>query len=239
MSLAIASSSRLQVNHNAWIKTFEDNFDGAADSPPDSSKWLNPDPDNDYPVQDAKLLGTNAYQDGSGNLVLRAVQQASGGASYTGAAISTLGKFTQTYGKFEYRAQLPAGGGGIWVAPGWQVGSNWAAEGEIDWEFWTAGMDTAQMYFHYDSGGHQESPGSYNDSGLATGFHIYTHIWDPGQIEWYIDGVLRRRLTSAVVTSAPMYLNSTFYIGGPAGSAAGTTFPQTMLLDYARAWRRA
>ena len=57
------------------------------------------------------------------------------GAGYTSARINTQGKFTQRYGRFEARIQLPWGQG-MWPAF-WMLGSNiddvgWPHCGEID-----------------------------------------------------------------------------------------------------------
>lgn len=226
------------IKKSAWICTFSDDFDGVANSAPDPTKWNNPDDDNDFPSQDAKLTSANAYLDGNSNLVIRAQQESIGGASWSSAQISTAGKFQQAYGKFEFRAQMPAGGGGIWPAL-WLLGANWPHNGEIDvLEMFGGTMDTAQMYYHYWDGSGPASTGtSYFDSALTTGFHIFVVEWDPGEVRWYIDGILRRTLTDSVVSSSQMWILIDMYLGGPFAPVTAT-FPQYMLVDYVRVWKR-
>lgn len=224
----------LMLRRRSYKQTLFDDFDGAVNSAPNATYWNNLEDDNDYPAQAAKLLARNAYLDGNSNLVIRTVRESDvSGASYTSGQISTVGKFEQAGGRFEFRAQMPAGGSGIWPA-GWQLGANWPVGGEIDTFELFNDMTDAQGYYHYDSGGHQSVGGS-NQTGLSAGFHTYATEWDPGaEIRWYIDGVLKRTHTNANVVSNPMWLMLDIYIGGPAGDPTGTTFPQSMLVDWVR-----
>ncbi len=73
----------------------------------------------DYDTNDRK----NSFQDGSGNLVIRALKEqfvdAQGVQSsqpFTSARLNTQDKVEQTYGRFEARIKLPAGGKGVWPA---------------------------------------------------------------------------------------------------------------------------
>lgn len=220
-----------------WVLTYSDEFNGAANDPPDSAKWVNPSTENDFPKWDSKFMSDDAYLDGNSNLVLRAQQRSSGGASYTSGQISTEGKFSQTGGRWEARIQMPAGGSGIWPAY-WTLGANWPTGGEIDILESFADTSKASAFYHYNSGGHQFFGGQVA-TGLS-GFHTYAAEWDSGtEVRWYLDGVLDQTYTSVNVVSTPMWIQLDIYIGGPAGSPSGTTFPQYMLVDYVRVYRRA
>ena len=221
-----------------WKLTFRDEFNGSSGAPPDSSKWDNPELSSDFPgpVQNAKFLGTNAYQDGNGNLVIRSARESSGGASYTSGQISTRSNFSQVGGRWEYRAIMPAGGSGIWPAL-WQLASNWPTGGEIDTLEMFADMTNAQGYFHYNNGGHQFTGGTYATG--VSGYNVYATEWDPGsEIRWYFNGALVQTFTSSFVTSDPMWIMLDTYIGGAAGDPTATTFPQFFLIDYVRVYQR-
>ena len=78
----------------------------------------------------------NAYVDGTGFLHIAALQQSMGGFNFTSARMKSEGFYsTPTYGRFQWRAALPAGSG-MWPAL-WMMGANeptvgWPACGEMD-----------------------------------------------------------------------------------------------------------
>ncbi|WP_127555849.1 glycoside hydrolase family 16 protein [Saccharospirillum alexandrii] len=129
---------------------------------------------------------------------------------YTSARLRTLNKGDWRYGRFEIRAQLPAGQGtwpAIWMLPTDWVYGGWAASGEIDImeavnletqsdaDGATPGTPEHRVHgtLHYG----QEWPdnvhsGTYYDFGTeespADGFHHYAIEWQSGEIRWYVDG---------------------------------------------------
>ena len=78
----------------------------------------------------------NAYVDGNGFLHIVAQQESMGGFNFTSARMKSQGLYsTPTYGRFQWRAKLPAGFG-MWPAL-WMMGTNyasvgWPTCGEID-----------------------------------------------------------------------------------------------------------
>ncbi len=101
----------------AATATFTDDFNGAAGSAVDSSKWGYETGDNvNNHEREYYTSGThNAALDGQGDLVITARQENPanyqcwyGTCQYTSARLSTPQKFTQAYGHFETRMKLPA-----------------------------------------------------------------------------------------------------------------------------------
>jgi beta-glucanase (GH16 family) len=62
--------------------------------------------------------------------------------------------------------------------------------------------------------------------------------WEPGIINWYIDGVQARpAVTGSHVTNIPMGVLIDIYLGGWAGGVSAP-LPQHMLVDYVRVYSR-
>jgi len=237
-----AATFQLTINTGStgWTLVWSDEFDGTT---LDSSKWLNPTNDNACgALVKSTFMADDAYLDGSGHLVLRAQSRASGGcgASHiTAGQISTKGRFSQAYGRFEFRAQMPVGGSGSWPAL-WMypIGNTWPPE--IDLLEMQADSSVAYMTYHWGTEqNHQQSYESYSNAALATGYHIFAVEWDPGSITWYIDGApVRSSFLGSNVTSIPMGLIMGMQIGDWTGAAISPTLPKYMTVDYVRVYKR-
>jgi hypothetical protein len=75
---------------------------------------------------------------------------------------------------------------------------------------------------------------------------VYAVEWEPGEIRWYRDGILYHTARPDLVKGAWVYEHPFFVIlnlavGGywPGNPDASTSFPQRMLVDYVRVYRRA
>jgi beta-glucanase (GH16 family) len=82
---------------------------------------------------------------------------------------------------------------------------------------------------------------------FADNYHIFAIEWEPNTIRWYVDGKLYETRTPADLPAGTKWVyNHPFFIilnlatGGawPGNIDATTTFPQTMLVDYVRVYRR-
>ena len=133
----------------------------------------------------------NSFVDGSGNLVLRAVREASW-ASRTRRAGSTRGDLREfTYGRFEARLKVPAGRG-YWPAF-WLLGSNGSSPacGEMD------GMElgeanprraTARCTVpNFFGGGALTKQYSSRRDHSPTTFHVFAIEWTHDGMRWLVD----------------------------------------------------
>ena len=175
--------------------------------------------------------------------------QSMGGTSYTSARMKTQGLYnTPTYGRFQWRAALPAGTG-MWPAL-WMLGSNfpsvgWPACGEIDVVENNGATPTwVQGSLHSNSGGPTLV---YNlpNGGSTTNFHIYELDWNATTIQWLVDGYVYETQSIGAPFNAPFFIIMNLavggqYVGNPTTNAinAGTVFPAQMLVDYVRVYEQ-
>lgn len=195
----------------------------------------------------------NAYV-ANGLLHIVALQESTNGSSYTSARIKSEGLFAFTYGRLEWRAQLPYGVG-FWPAL-WMLGTNitsvgWPTCGEID-VLENAGTNTtmAQSSIHY--GGDATSIYNFIGGGGVTNFHTYTLDWTTNALLFYVDGHLFETQTGwgngggpyPFPFNQPFFLIMNLavggnYVGNPSVSQINsqTTFPGQVLVDYVRIYR--
>ncbi len=196
----------------------------------------------------------NASLDGQGHLRIVARQEEYLGNDYTSARIKTQGKFTQTYGKFEARLQLPVGQG-MWPAF-WLLGNDistlgWPTCGEIDIMEYRGQYPSVVNGAAHGPGYSGATPwhGSYQlpgADGFDDGFHLFTLEWRTNSLTWMVDGqtYMTRRIGDLPsytewVFDHPFFIILNLAVGGNyVGSPDATTqFPQTMLVDYVRVYR--
>lgn len=135
--------------------------------------------------------------------------------SVTSGSVSTIGKFTQTYGQFSVRAKFPASTvaglqSSIWMWPSSNTYGAWPLSGELDIaEWYSKNADRAIPYMHYyhpktlgtylaslasPSAGFYGASGSNVDTnnfctiGNPSAFHTYTMLWQAGTITIKFDG---------------------------------------------------
>jgi len=176
--------------------------------------------------------------EGGGTLSLSLVQKSENCGSveqYAGGLVSTMGKFSFTYGFVEARVWLP----GVPGKPGevanwpgvWADGQNWPQDGEIDI---AEGID-GQLCAHFHGPENPEGIGAGGQSGCPSGtyvdgWHTVAADWEPGRITYYYDGVDIGSVTSGV-TSAPMFIILDNAAKAPAH------VPATMKVAYVRVWQ--
>ncbi|MGC3999340.1 MAG: glycoside hydrolase family 16 protein [Anaeromyxobacter sp.] len=242
-------------------KTYElawsDEFDGAAGELPDPSRWTFDvggggwgNAQLEYDTDRAE----NAALDGEGHLLITARRESYQGNAYTSARLKTQGRFSQQYGRFEARVQLPSGQG-LWPAF-WLLGANqpqvgWPACGEIDiLEYKGQFPQVVHGSLHGPgySGG-EAITGSWSLVGsprLDADFHVYAVEWDAQRIRWLVDGREYQTVEkgdqpggAAWAYDHPFFviLNVAvggYFVGAPAGA---TAFPTSMVVDYVRVYR--
>lgn len=190
----------------------------------------------------------------NGNLIIEAKEESFGSANYTSARIVTQNKQSFTFGRIDIRATLPEGQG-IWPAL-WMLGSNfqdigWPACGEIDiMELVGHQPSTTHGTAHWGPQGQGFSNNNGNGYNLSAGskfsdeFHVFSIIWEPGKIEWYVNDNKFFTLTNAAVNGTYPFDQDFFFIfniavGGnwPGNPDSSTVFPQQMIVDYIRVFQ--
>lgn len=195
------------------------------------------------------------------NLVIEARQETYGNRNYTSARLKTQAKQTVQYGRIEARIKMPLGGQGIWPAF-WMLGDNitsvgWPRCGEIDIVEMMSNSLTdnrkATTAIHYAgaNGSHTYQSGSRTIAEpLSQQFRIYAIEWDPSGISWYLDNVRYYARSSWVSSEGPFPapFNKPFFIllNFAVGSSwwdreiteATVPFPQTLVVDYVRVYRK-
>jgi beta-glucanase (GH16 family) len=196
-----------------------------------------------------------------GFLVIQALRERytgpEGTREYTSARLRTLNMGDWTYGRFDIRAKLPYGRGlwpAIWMLPtDWAYGG-WAASGEID-IMELLGQEPNKVYGTLHYGGEYpdnvQSGRFYVLSGgsFADDFHLFTLEWESGEFRWYVDGNHYLTQTEWYTEGHPypapfdrrFHLLLNVAVGGnwPGDPDASTVFPQQMVVDYVRVFRKA
>jgi uncharacterized protein (TIGR03437 family) len=257
-----------QAPPSGWQLVWSDEFNGAAGSAPNPANWNFDLGGGGWGNGEAETYTNspnNVFQDGNGNLVIRAIKDAQG--SYTSARLQTgaPGASTSTtdlswqYGLIEARIKLPFGKG-VWPAF-WMLGENigtvgWPTCGELDImeNFGTFNNDASV------NNGTPHGPGFQNVASLSKAYtlpfgetvyddyHVYSIQWSQDSVIWSVDGHPYNTLTPSTlpaggtwVFNAPAFILLNLAIGGPT-SFLGTpdstvTFPQTMLVDWVRVYQ--
>lgn len=255
----LAASAKTDTRSPAWA----DEFDGPVGSAPDSSKWRydlgtgqNGWGNNELQTYTDRTV--NAYLDGEGHLVIKAIRENFTGAdgatrAYTSARLVTRGKYEPTYGRIEARIKVPFGQG-LWPAF-WMLGSNvtsvgWPNCGEID-VMENIGREPSTAYGTIHGPGYSGAQGLSDSLTLLDGkryaddFHTFEVEWNPRDISFYIDGQHYHTRKAPEfsgnrqwVFDHPFYLLLNVAVGGswPGNPDATTVFPQTMVVDYVRVY---
>ncbi len=250
---------------SGWTLTWSDEFDGPDGSAADPTKWTYDTGGTGWGNEEEEYYtsGTeNAVVQGGALVITATTEGASqyhcsyaptgaGTCLYTSARLKTEGLFSQEYGRFEARVQMPTGQG-LWPAV-WMLGNDintvsWPACGEIDF-METIGSDITTNHgsLHMPK---DDPTGTYTlpDGGsFANGFHVFAIEWEPGTIAFYVDDVLYETQTQAAVPNGgtwefdqPFFLIMNVAVGGqwPGQPNATTHFPQTMMVDWVRVYQK-
>lgn len=253
-----AAAAPLQTQ---WKLVWSDEFNSVDGSLPDLAKWDFDTGGNGWGNKELETYTSrleNVQQRG-GNLVITAIRERYTGLdamtrSYTSARLTTKGQFAQAYGRFQARMKLPLGKG-IWPAF-WMLGANndavrWPACGEID--MMENIGEPGRIYSTLHGPGYSGAKGisaPYDlpaGEGVNTDFHVYAVEWEPERIRFYLDDKLIVERTpkdlppgTKWVYDHPFFLILNVAVGGewPGYPDETTMFPQSMLVDYVRVYRK-
>lgn len=185
-----------------WELVWSDEFD--SEGLPDTSKWAfdtgNWGWGNNEPQYYTEFRAENARQE-NGNLIIEARKNDMGNP-WTSARLTTRGKESFLYGKFEFRA-IPPAGIGTWAAC-WFLGDayrdeiSWPYCGEIDVLECVGrevdqesgdGINHASCHtraYYFKQGNHLTN--TINVKNMTGEFHIYSIEWSPTGIDAFLDG---------------------------------------------------
>jgi Ca2+-binding RTX toxin-like protein len=188
-------------------------------------------------------LGVNPFsvQDGILNIhadTASADVQAETGYDYTSGMLSSRDSFTQTYGYFEIKCQMPEGQGtwpAFWMLP---ADGSWPPELDVV-EALGSDSSTYFMTAHSNSTGEHTKTGFTSWVGdITDGMHSYGVLWTPDELVWYVDGAEVFRTATPADMHQPMYMVTNLAIGGVLPGAPDSDFSGADLkIDYIRAYQ--
>ncbi|HEY1237552.1 MAG TPA: glycoside hydrolase family 16 protein [Solirubrobacterales bacterium] len=246
-----------------WECTFSDDFDGTS---LDRSKWIPQRTDTSGYLNGPTACFVDSPDNVSvsgGALRLTAREEAAPIACgpnwttrYTSGMVSTaMGRFSQTYGRFEIRAKVPPAEvkglqSALWL---WPVDSTrygpYPASGEIDIaEMYSNYPDRAIPYIHYNAAG--LDPNVTSHSCMITNpsaFHTYALEWTASSMKISYDGRTcliedwnaAAPLTGSQPFDQPFFiaLTQALGIGNNEFDPATTPLPATTSVDYVHVWK--
>jgi len=273
VAVRLSAQGRSRHFQPRWKLVWSDEFNGPDGSAPDPAWWTYDLGGNGWGNDELEYYTRRpenvAIQ--NGNLVITARRESFSGPAdpaatgpegktvvtrdYTSARLKTQGLFSQTYGRFEARIQIPKGQG-IWPAF-WMLGADidkvhWPGSGEID-IMENIGKEPTKIHGSL----HGPGPGGSGTDDMtavftlprggqfAEAFHVFAVEWEPGVIRFYVDGTLYFTATpkgmphgTGWVFDHPFFLLLNLAVGGdwPGNPDSSTQFPQQMLVDYVRVY---
>ena len=247
------------VIKRVYSQLWQDEFNGAAGSLPDSNVWVSEDGDGSKAAagpgwgnkERQYYLPHVAKINSDGALTIVATTKDAGAnncyyktpCEWVSAKYITKGKVGFKYGRIEARIKGPVGAG-TWGAF-WMLGADidsrrWPWCGEIDvTELLGKSPTTAYGYLHgliSDAAGRGATLEMPN--GFASEYHTYSIDWLPDQIDWYVDGQLlgsQQKLDKDWVFDHEFYLIVNLAMGGNFGGAIDASLTEAnMSFDWIR-----
>jgi beta-glucanase (GH16 family) len=218
---------------------------------------------NDPKCPNSLSTSNNAYIDGSGQLVIQAINN---GGTWLSTRMTTQGLENFTYGRIEANIQLPdTTNQGLWPAF-WSLGTNittvnWPTCGEDDFmEVWspqvlngpgTGGNISTIHTKSTDGAGVQANKHTFKfPTGMAnnTGLHKYGVIWSANMVQHYVDDPTHPFYIATISDlsggdlwpfNASSFILLNLAVGGTlGGSPSGLASPtQPYLVDYVRQYK--
>jgi beta-glucanase (GH16 family) len=193
--------------------------------------------DTDY----APTAGLNPFSVSNGVLSISAepataeTQALIGGYDYTSGMLTSYETFSQTYGYFEIRADMPEQDGmwpAFWLLP---ADGSWPPELDVI-EMFGGDPNSLYMTAHSNATGQQTSDLTVGQVLDTSGFHTYGVLWEADEITWYFDGMAIANTETPADMHDPMYMLVNLAVGGVAGDVAPDFDGDVMQIDYIKAY---
>ena len=198
--------------------------------------------DPNYAGTGTKPLGLNPFSVSNGVLDIHAGLaptadvSALSGYQYTSGLLSTEKSFSQLYGYFEIKAELP-NAPGAWPAF-WMLPENPTSAAEIDILEDFGGSPIHQTVIHGPTSSPSQTYFVNTVPTDGTSFHTYGVLWTSKEIDFYIDGVNVGSTPTPSDVDTPMYMMMNLAVGGISGTPA-PGFSADMKVAYVHAYSLA
>jgi beta-glucanase (GH16 family) len=241
-----------------WQLFWHDEFDGSSLN---ATNWAAGDRQNSH-NNEKQYYQPEQVTVAQGNLHLTATNHPLANKQYRSGLITSKARYGP--GRFEARIDLPTTQG-MW--PAFWLNPNkvpWPQGGEIDIMENKGNQPTiTSSAFHWQKNSgpccanwhfvtqNYTAKGEGKPVNFTTGFHTYAVEWDKNattnanEIRFYVDGNLHFKVDenssmSDANFTTPKNIILNLAVGGDFGGDPNdtTVFPQTMLVDYVRVWRR-
>jgi beta-glucanase (GH16 family) len=169
-------------------------------------------------------------------------------ASYTSSSMTTSGKQSWQYGRFEMCAKIPVSAG-MWPA-WWTLGvsGEWPSNGEIDIMEYYQGKILANVACGTSTRfqAKWDSATRAVDATWASSFHVWRMDWNSTEIDLYVDDTVMNTTKLSDMLNADgkspfmqkAYMLVDLAIGGSnGGDPSNTSFPQTYQIDWIRVFQ--
>lgn len=244
---------QMSIDTSSMKMTFDDEFSTFTSSADGSKGWMTKFPyggiaartlpsNNETEYYSDSSVGVNPFTNKDGILTITAAPAHAGetpagsNLTYTSGLMTTYHSFSQLYGYFEVKAQLPSGAGfwpAFWLLP---ADNTWPPELDV---FEQLGGSTIYQSVHTNVGKFNDHTSIVTNVQTATSeYHVYGVDWEPNYITYYVDGVAVGQLATPADMNKPMYMLLNLAVGGTGswpGAADGVTSAQ-MKIDYVRAY---
>jgi beta-glucanase (GH16 family) len=156
---------------------------------------------------------------------------------YTSGLLTTHDAFSQTYGYFEMRADMPDNHGvwpAFWLLP---ADGSWPPELDVV-EMRGQDPNTVHVTAHSAETGSRTTVGSAVNVPDTEGFHTYGLLWTEDELVWYFDDAEVFRADTPDDMHDPMYMLVNLAVGGVAGTPSDKlAAPAEMQVDYIHAYQ--
>jgi beta-glucanase (GH16 family)/glutaredoxin-related protein len=178
--------------------------------------------------------GVNPFSLQNGALQItatRADSSVAGPAQWASGLISTMGSFSQLYGYFEMRAQLPAETG-VWPAF-WMLSADGKWPPEID-ALEAYGDGNLYQYTHTaQTGQHTYEQTWTAHQTMTSGYHTYGVMWNAQTVTFYFDGEVTGQQATPSDMHGRMYMLADLAMQMKPGV---TDVPKHLNVDYIRVY---